>query len=56
MNEQTALLREMCDLLRVIAEPALEKRDQKLRKSLLEVVGKSKSRASAVLLMDGQRS
>jgi len=55
-NEQTDLLREMRDLLRVIAEPTLAQRDQRLRASLLEIVGKSKVKANAVQLMDGTRS
>lgn len=56
LNEQIDLLREMRDLLRVMAEPALAKRDEKLRASLREAVGKSKLAAKAVLLMDGARS
>ena len=56
MNEQTELLREIRDLLLVIAEPALAKRDERLRESLTQIVGKSKPRAKAVLLMDGARS
>lgn len=56
MNEQTELLREMRDLLLVMAEPALAKRDEKLRTALRGVVGKSKSRGKAVALMDGTRS
>jgi hypothetical protein len=56
MDEQTELLREVRDLLRVIAEPALADRDKKLRSALLEVVGKSERKASAVLLMNGLRS
>lgn len=56
MDEQTELLREMRDLLRVIAEPALAKRDEKLRATLIEVVGRSKGKAKAVLLMDGSRN
>lgn len=55
MNEQTDLLREMRDLLRVIAEPTLAKRDEKLRGNLRSAVGKSKLAAKAVLLMDGTR-
>src|SRR5438105_818831 len=55
MNEQTELLREMRDLLLVIAEPALAKRDERLRESLRQIVGKGK-RAKAILLMDGTRS
>src|SRR5438093_5770836 len=46
----------MRDLLRVIAEPALAKRDQSLRAALLQVVGRSKPKAKAVLLMDGSRN
>jgi hypothetical protein len=56
MNEQTELLREMRDLLLVMAEPALAKRDEKLRAELQAIVGKSKLRANAVFLMDGARS
>ena len=56
MNEQTELLREIRDLLRVMAEPELAKRDERLRTSLLEIVGKSKAAASAVVLMDGSKS
>lgn len=56
MNEQTDLLREMRDLLLVMAEPALAKRDEKLRVELKELVGKSNSKAKAVSLMDGTRN
>jgi hypothetical protein len=56
MNEQTDLLREMRDLLLVIAEPALAKRDEKRRTALIEIVGKSKPKAEAVLLMDGSKN
>ncbi len=56
MDEQTELLREVRDLLRVIAEPALAERDKKRRASLLEVVGTSQRRAEVVLLMDGSRT
>jgi hypothetical protein len=55
LDEQVALLREMRDLLRVIAEPALAKRDEELRAALTEIVGKSRAKAKAVLLMDGSR-
>jgi hypothetical protein len=44
-SEQTELLREMRDLLRVMAEPALAKRDEKRRAALLEIVGKSKGQS-----------
>jgi len=56
LDEQTELLREMRDLLRVIAEPALAERDKKRRDLLLEVVGKSKRKAAVVMLMNGTRS
>jgi hypothetical protein len=55
-DEQVELLREMRDLLRVMAEPALAQRDQKLRSALIEVVGKGKAKAKAALLMDGSRT
>jgi hypothetical protein len=56
LDEQTELLREMRDLLRVIAEPALAERDKKRRASLLEVVGKSKRKSEVVLLMNGSKT
>jgi DNA-binding MarR family transcriptional regulator len=56
MSEQTGLLREMRDLLLVIAEPALEKRDRRLRQSLRQIVGKGIHKINAVKLMDGQKS
>ena len=56
LNEQIDLLREMRDLLRVMAEPAIAKRDEKLRARLRDAVGKSRLAAKAVLLMDGARS
>lgn len=56
MSEDTEILKEIRDLLRLIAEPALAVRDQKLRTLLLEAVGKSKRKADAVILMDGSRS
>jgi hypothetical protein len=56
MNEQVQLLREMRDLLRVLAEPVLAKRDERLRVALAGLVGKSKVKAKSVLLMDGLRT
>jgi hypothetical protein len=55
-DEQTQLFREMRDLLRVIAEPALAQRDQKRRAAILELVGRSEKKAKAILLMDGSRN
>jgi len=56
MSEDTELLREIRDLLQLMAEPAIAKRDERLRKSLRKIVGKSKQRVDAVALMDGTRS
>jgi DNA-binding MarR family transcriptional regulator len=56
MTEDTEILQEIRDLLRLMAEPALAKRDERLRTSLQQVIGKSKQRAAAVLLMNGKRS
>jgi hypothetical protein len=56
MAEDTEILLEIRDLLRLIAEPALAKRDARLRTSLQQVIGKSKQKAEAVALMDGTRS
>ena len=39
-----------------MAEPALEKRDAKLRSSLREIVGESTKKAKSIFLMDGSRS
>jgi hypothetical protein len=56
MGDNTEILREIRDLLRLMAEPALAQRDERLRTSLQQVVGKSKQKAEAVVLMDGTRS
>lgn len=56
MSREIELLTEIRDLLEIMAEPALAKRDAKLRSSLRTVVGASGKKASAVLLMDGSRS
>lgn len=56
MDENTQLLREIRDLLRLMAEPELAKRDERLRTSLQQVIGQSKQKAEAVVLMDGTRS
>lgn len=56
MSEDTEILREIRDLLRLMAEPALAKRDERLRDSLRAIVGKGKQKAEAVALMNGARS
>lgn len=55
MSQEIELLTEIRDLLRVMAEPALAERDASLRAALREIVGKSKKKAKAILLMDGSR-
>jgi hypothetical protein len=56
VSKEIELLTEIRDLLLLIAEPELAKRDQRLRAALQQVIGKSKPRAKAVILMDGTRS
>jgi uncharacterized protein YerC len=56
MDVQTELLREAVELLRLIAEPYIAKRDERLRSSLYDIVGKSSQRANAVRLMDGSKT
>lgn len=56
MDEQTELLREMVELLRLIAEPEIAKRDKKRRVALAEIVGKSQQKINAILLMDGVKT
>jgi hypothetical protein len=56
MDDQTEILKEMRDLLRIMAEPAIAERDKRLRLALREVVGKSKTRAKATIEMDGTKS
>lgn len=55
MSREIELLTEIRDLLQVMAEPALAKRDARLRSDLCSVVGGGK-KAKAVLLMDGSRT
>ena len=56
MSKEVELLTEIRDLLQVMAEPALAKRDAKMRASLRTVVGSSGKKTKAALLMDGTRS
>lgn len=55
MSEDTELLREIRDLLLLLAEPAIAKRDESQRAVLRELVGRSKAKAKAVAAMDGRR-
>src|SRR5688500_9413935 len=56
MSKEIELLSEIRDLLQVMAEPALAKRDEELRDSLRVIVGKGQKKASAVLSMDGSKT
>ena len=47
---------EIRDLMRLMAEPQIAARDQKLRDELIRIVGKSEIKAKAVLVMDGSRA
>jgi DNA-binding MarR family transcriptional regulator len=56
MSESADLLlavKEIRELLRLMAEPAIAERDQKLRTELRRIVGSSAPKARAVLLMNG---
>lgn len=55
MSQEIELLTEIRDLLQVMAEPALSKRDATLRSSLRAAIGRSGKKAKAALLMDGTR-
>lgn len=56
MADQVELLTEIRDLLLLMAEPALAKRDATLREALRKTVGTGRKKAAAALLMDGSRS
>ena len=49
MSEDIELLREIRDLLAVMAEPAIAQRDAKRRAALSTLVGKSKQKWSCTL-------
>lgn len=55
-GELLSAVREIRDLIRLMAEPAIAERDKKLRTELRRIVGKSVNGAKAVPLMDGSRS
>lgn len=48
-------VREIRKLLELLAEPAIEKRDAKLRETLRQIVGRSEKNRSSVFLMNGKR-
>ena len=47
---------EIRDLLRIIAEPQIAARDEKLRNELAHIVGKSVSKQKSIFLMDGNHT
>jgi len=56
-TKMLAVLTEMRDLLRLLAEPAIAERDKKYRDALRVIGGKAASKkANAILLMDGSRT
>jgi hypothetical protein len=55
VSRELELLAEIRDLLQVMAEPEIAKRDAKLRSALQSIVGTGLKKAKAVLLMDGSR-
>lgn len=54
--ELLATVRKIHSLLELLAEEKIAERDAKLRKALLEIVGRSAPMRSSVLLMDGTRT
>jgi hypothetical protein len=59
MSESTELLaaiQEIRDLVRLMAEPEIAARDQKLRDEVLRIVGKSEIKEKVVFLLDGNHT
>jgi hypothetical protein len=56
MSQEIELLTEIRDLLQVMAEPTLAKRDEKFRGAIRTVAGKSQKNSGAIVLMDGSRT
>lgn len=56
LDENTQLLREIRNLLQVIAEPQIATRDKRLRDELQKIVGTSTKKAKAILAMDGSKN
>ena len=54
-DELLSAVKEIRDLIRIMAEPAIAEHDKKARAELLRLVGSSAKKASAVFLMDGSR-
>lgn len=57
MSDDTEILQEIRDLLRLIAEPAIAERDKKFREALRVIGGSAASKtAKAILLLDGTKT
>ena len=56
MSKEIELLAEIRDLLQVMAEPTLAKRDEKFREAIRSLVGNSQKSRNAIMLMDGSRT
>jgi hypothetical protein len=55
-TEILSTLREIRDLIQLMAEPAIAARDNTFRDELRKLVGNSKPKAKAALLMNGSRA
>lgn len=55
-SEMLSAIREIRDLVRLMAEPAIAARDRKLRDELRRAVGNGVKKGKAVSLMDGSRT
>lgn len=55
-DPELKVLCEIRDLLLLIAEPEIAKRDKLLREQLRRVAGKSEKKIKAISLMDGSRN
>jgi hypothetical protein len=58
-DTSTEILKAICemrDLIRLMAEPQIAARDQKLRDKLIQIVGNGKSKQKAVFEMDGNHT
>lgn len=59
MSESSDLLsavQEIRELVRLMAEPEIAARDQKLRDELIRIVGKGEQKAKVLLLFDGSHT
>jgi hypothetical protein len=54
--ELLSAVKEMRDLLRIMAEPAMAEHDKRARAELRRIVGTSPKKAKAVYLMNGAKS